>query len=194
MIEQRLFVALDLPMAIKALIAELQTQLRRQQPAAAVRWADPGGAHLTLKYLGETTARAAIEQQLALLGPQHAPFILETGALGVFPNARQPRVVWLGVGSQAVAPSVPPILKLQAAVEQQLAPLGFPTEARPFAPHLTLGRTTPSGRYNAAHARALTPPAVVWQVNELVLMRSESGPGGVRYSPIYTVPLTGKPV
>jgi len=52
----------------------------------------------------------------------------------VFPRYERPRVVWVGVAPE------PALELLQHRMEQEFAPLGFPTEARAFRPHITLGR------------------------------------------------------
>jgi 2'-5' RNA ligase len=60
----RTFVALELPPAVKRLLAETQAQLRPS--ARAVRWVDPVGAHLTLKFLGPTPEDAVVRIGAAL--------------------------------------------------------------------------------------------------------------------------------
>jgi 2'-5' RNA ligase len=55
--------------------------------------------------------------------------------VGCFPNARRPRVVWIGLQEPTGA-----LARLRDRIENHVAPLGFPTEKRPFRPHLTLGR------------------------------------------------------
>lgn len=186
----RLFIAVDLPMEAKTLLNDLQTRLR--QYTTVVRWADPRGTHLTLKFLGNVPALnvVAVVQELQIAVREHAPFELQTDALGMFPNSKRPRVVWLGLAGNLQA-----LRRLHADVERYVAPLGFPSEERPFTPHLTLGRSpkapTPAQLTSIAHAVAQTsvPQTVVIPVHEVVLMRSELLPGGARYTPIAYVPL-----
>ncbi len=189
----RLFVAIDLPPEVKRLLGELQAQLR--QHTDAVRWSDPAGTHLTLKFLGSVPA-PRVDAIVAALRSAAGPlgsFQLQTGALGVFPNPRRPRVIWLGVGGELQA-----LHQLQSAVEQEIAPLGFPTEERAFSPHLTLGRSPkdPSPAAFAAMRHAVEQTKVLrtvgWQVAEAVLMRSELLPGGARYTPVEHVRLDGQ--
>ena len=49
----RCFVAIDLAPEVRAVVAAAQAGLRAAAPRAAVRWVDPAGMHLTLKFLGE---------------------------------------------------------------------------------------------------------------------------------------------
>ena len=55
--------------------------------------------------------------------------------LGVFPNIHKPRVVWVGIEG-----SVNELVNLQKVIDSRLAKLGFPSEKRPFSPHITLAR------------------------------------------------------
>lgn len=109
-----------------------------------VRWVRPEGIHLTLKFLGvvddasEPRLRAALGQ--AAGGGDARPVMMQLEGFGVFPDFRRPRVVWAGVLPD------PPLELLQHRVEQAFAPLGFPPEAKPFRPHLTLGRATREAR------------------------------------------------
>lgn len=189
----RLFIAIDLSAEVKTLLGELQAQLR--QHTDAVRWSDPAGTHLTLKFLGSTPATRldAIVEGLRRVVTSHAAFQLETTGLGVFPNARRPRVLWLGISGD-----LPALQELQSEVELQIAPLGFPTEDRAFSPHLTLGRSVkdpaPAQLASIRHALEQTkaPPAIKWDVSEVVLMRSELLPRGPRYTAVEHMRLDGQ--
>jgi len=68
------------------------------------------------------------------------PLPLALGEFGVFPDFQRPRVVWAGITADSR------LEILQHRVEQEFAPLGFPTEARPFRPHVTLGRAAREAR------------------------------------------------
>ncbi len=130
----RLFVALNLPPALRQALWEATAPLRER--AAAVKWVPPEGIHLTLKFLGDATDERAPELTAALARAASGAraLTLALGGFGVFPDFRRPRIVWVGI-----APD-PALEILQHRVEQEFAPLGFPTEGRPFRPHATLGR------------------------------------------------------
>jgi RNA 2',3'-cyclic 3'-phosphodiesterase len=189
----RLFIAIDLPEDVKRLLGELQARLR--QHTQALRWGDPRGTHLTLKFLGSTPAGAvprivaALEQAVA----GRSTFALHTERLGVFPNLKRPRVVWLGVGGD-----LPALRSLQADVERYVAPLGFPTEQRVFSPHLTLGRSlkdpSPAQLASIGHALQQTEvlQSIVLSVNGIVLMRSELRPQGAHYTALAQVQLDAR--
>jgi 2'-5' RNA ligase len=185
----RTFVALELPPEVKRLIGAVQASLR---PAArTVRWVDPASAHLTLKFLGPTAQEAVepIGTALRSAAEGHGPIRLRTGRPGAFPNARAPRVLWLGLDGD-----VAHLAALQQKVETAIAPLGYPTEARPFSPHLTLGRVRQEAGQaeraaTGAAISAAAPTTSLFEVGAISLMLSELTPSGARYSPLLTVPL-----
>ena len=75
---------------------------------------------------------------------------------------------------------------MQRALETECAADGFPREPRPFKPHLTLARIrSPQGAHELAATHRETPfEPQRFKVSELVVMRSELGPGGSRYTPL----------
>ena len=136
----RLFVALNLPETVRQSLSTCVRPL--QSMGFALRWMTPAQVHLTLKFLGDVQPERAHEL-IAALGRACTgarPVTLSLGGFGVFPHYNRPRVVWVGVAPE------PALELLQHRMEQEFAPLGFPTEARPFRPHITLGRAGPGAR------------------------------------------------
>ena len=186
----RLFVAIDLPEDVRQLLGRLQADLRRQD-LPRLRWTRPEGVHLTLKFLGETAAASldAIEGALARAVRGVPSFRLVLGAPGTFGNRRGPRVVWVDVEGD-----LPPLEQLQAAVERELAAVGFAPQERRFSPHLTLARVPqpppPGLAERLSRALAVVVPARgEFEATELVLMRSSLQPDGAVYSRVAAFPL-----
>jgi 2'-5' RNA ligase len=129
----RLFVAVGLPPGHRASLAGVCERGRR----GGVRWVGPENVHLTLKFLGDVDEAllADLKAALAAVAAAAEPFALSLKAGGCFPNARAPRVIWIGLAEGAEE-----AVALAAAVERALEPLGFAREKRPFRPHLTIGR------------------------------------------------------
>lgn len=194
----RTFVALDLPQPVQAAIAVAQDHLRESIRgaglAAAVRWSDVRGMHLTLRFLGETTPSQC---ETVVAGLHHvtqtvSPFSLTLGALGVFPKPAQPRVLWIGLGGDLAA-----LTALQRAVETLAQAAGFAAETKPFAPHITLarGRREADRQTVAALGRTLAAvpppplPAVTVTVDHVTHYRSDLRPSGAVYTPLAVVPL-----
>lgn len=133
----RLFVAIPLPGPVRKEIAGVQRELQRQVPPQAVRWTPPEQFHLTLKFLGAVPAGciSALREALRTACAQSAPLPLRAEGAGFFPNARSPRVVWVGVNDNASR-----LADLQRGIETAVE--SFTREARTerFAGHVTLGR------------------------------------------------------
>jgi RNA 2',3'-cyclic 3'-phosphodiesterase len=187
----RLFIALNLPEEEKSRLHEATAALRAD--AAGIRWIPSGSIHLTLKFLGEVaeTRVNALAARLGDCAAGHVPFTLALGGVGGFPALGRARVWWIGI-----APSEP-LLRLQAEVENALEAEGFEREARPFSPHLTIGRLPRGGRPVAA-ARAQEHAAAVrydgsWRVDSLDLMRSHLRRSGAVYEPVVRLSLSGAP-
>src|SRR5574341_2186413 len=141
----RLFIALNLPEPVREALWTAVRPLR--DLGLPVKWVRADGIHLTLKFLGEVSEDREPEMRAAV-GRARAgarPLPLALGGFGAFPDARRPRVVWAGVAPE------PSLELLQHGVEREFAPLGFPTEARLFRPHVTLGRAAREARARDFH-------------------------------------------
>ena len=140
----RVFVALDLPVQAKAILRQTVQELGNLLPGG-IRWVDPVGIHLTLKFLGDVdtwlldSLLAAMDKAASGFGP--CPIPLSLSGLGVFPNAREPRVLWAGVEGDLQG-----LGRLQRLMDEALSEVGFARERRPFRPHLTLGRGAGPGQ------------------------------------------------
>ena len=183
----RLFVAVNLPDSTRQAAHAAAAALRKAAPS--VRWVLPETLHITLKFLGEVPeARLAeLKAALDLSAASKSGFTFALRGAGAFPNFRRPRVFWLGVENGEA------LIRVQSSVEGVLAPLGFPTEAREFHPHLTLGRAGPplSAAEQAAAERAASSMEYqeVVTVRSIELMQSRLLPKGARYEAVHSVKL-----
>ncbi|MEJ5358514.1 MAG: RNA 2',3'-cyclic phosphodiesterase [Desulfobacterales bacterium] len=178
----RSFVALEIPPALQERLAALQAELRRARVPA--RWVRPEGIHLTLKFLGELAAPrlAAAAEALREAAAGTAAFGLRAGGVGVFPDLRRPRVLWVGVEDESGCLE-PLVRRLEAAFARR----GFPPEGRPFRAHLTLGRfREPDAGGTIAQALGRFRDFALGEVpaEAMVLYRSELLPEGARYHEI----------
>ena len=187
----RSFIAIELPDEVKQALVQLQAQLKTgKQPP--VKWVDPYSVHLTLKFLGNIAVAktgeitAAIEKAAQGMSPFH----LEVKDLGVFPNFKRTRVVWVGVSGE-----VAQLSQLQQRIESNLTPLGFAPESRSFTPHLTLARVrdqaSPDEQQSFGQLIASTRFEGVYSfsVDSINLMRSQLTREGAIYSRIRSVKL-----
>ena len=190
----RAFIAVELPPAAREAVEGVVRDLR-SRTGDGVRWVRPEGVHLTLKFLGDIDAGSVptISEALDRCAASAAPFDLFLEGVGVFPNARRPRVIWIGLGG-----ALEPLLALQQSVERELEELGFASERRPFTPHLTLGRVRDGVRasqvrgVSEAIAATTVERRAELPVREVSLMQSDLRPSGAVYTRLYAATLGGE--
>jgi 2'-5' RNA ligase len=180
----RTFLAIHPSTEVLDRIGELQTDL--SDLAGAVRWIAPSSMHLTIHFLGDVreTEMNGIERALAESLLAQEPIDVECRGLGVFPNLRKPRILWVGLHGDGLA-------DLAERAEIALAPLGFPPADREFRPHLTIGRLRSSKTIDslAPLLRSTTDRSFgASRVDHAVLYKSELRPTGSVYSPLATLP------
>ena len=134
----RLFVALEIPSAVRENLAALLKTLRAVSPQT--RWVRPENLHVTLKFIGEVAETKLAAIRSALAGARSdQPVTLDFRGLGFFPNDKHPRVFWAGIEAS------PNLKTLAADIDRAAEKLGIAREQRPFSPHLTLARFEPPG-------------------------------------------------
>lgn len=183
----RLFVALDLPEAHRREIARRSAGLAARLPPA--RWVPADNLHLTLVFLG-ATAEERLPDLRAALAPAFAgrgPLRLEVAGAGTFPPGRPARIAWVGLRGG------PELLALQGRVAAAAADcLGLEPERRPFHPHVTLARPRKPWSRRAGEELERSFAGVLGEpfaVEEGVLYRSETAPGGSVYTAVERFPL-----
>ena len=183
----RAFVAIDLPESVRSALETAQAALKKFE--FRVKWVRPESIHLTLKFLGniDTARTDAVFNAMTLAAEGRHPLTLSPSGIGVFPNVRRPRVIWVGIGGQM------DLLKnLQQSLDAHLADLGFPRDSRPFKGHLTLGRV--KGKIAAGHMQTALDQLKDHQsdgfgVSRIILFKSELQPSGAVYTQVRQVPL-----
>ncbi len=134
----RCFIAIDIPEEIRADLVDLQKKLagRVDIHKGDVKWVEPEGMHLTLKFLGEVPDNQVVEVcNIARdVAARHPAFDLDVKEVGAF-GGQSARVLWVGAGLHS-----PELLQLQQDLEEQLEQAGWPKEGRQFSAHLTLCR------------------------------------------------------
>lgn len=186
----RVFCAVELPASVRERAAAHIADLRSRVPDVRGGWERPEKLHVTLKFLGEIEPARSAELLSAAERAARSvqPFELCLEGAGVFPPRGLPRVLWLGIADTSGA-----LARLQQRLESECAAAGFQREDRPFHPHVTIARLRrPEGarRLGALHREKGFAPAA-FSVNSLVVLRSELGPGGSRYTELARHPLTG---
>lgn len=191
--EIRSFVAIELPIDVRNELDVIEDELRRGVDLS-VKWVNPKSIHLTLKFLGNISQAkvSQITDTLTTVTKNISPFSLELGELGVFPNLRRPRVVWVGLDGD-----VDKLISLQKKVDVALEALGFARESRPFKAHLTLGRVKERGGRGVQNdlskllANASPENRCRFEVNGVSLMKSQLTPQGAIYTRLALADLQG---
>ena len=194
----RVFVAAPIPQPAKLVLSKVIESLAGKIPVG-VRWVNPDGIHLTIKFLGDIAPAgvAGITEAMSRAAAQVSRFQIRLWGLGTFPNAtspnqRRPRVLWVGVEGDLAR-----LRELQEITENELASLGYTRDRRPFNPHLTLGRVR--DRVSEQTRRGIGPAvsseelegSEPWLVESVELIQSNLGPGGATYSTLANVSLKG---
>jgi 2'-5' RNA ligase len=189
----RMFVALQTSDQLLDLLAQIQRQLQARLPTGSVRWTRRDQLHLTLRFLGDVPAGQveALAAALREAGAGCPPLRLGLEGAGCFPNARNPRVLWIGVNGD-----LPQLEELQQRVEIAMTGFGDHREERAFHPHLTLGRVA-ARDFQAARAVGEAVGALEvgslgqWTADRLHLVRSQLAASGPTYTDVAIVELRG---
>ncbi|PXY27981.1 RNA 2',3'-cyclic phosphodiesterase [Prauserella muralis] len=160
----RLFTALLPPPQVVASLRDELARHPRDEGSGVLRWTGPAQWHLTLGFYGRDDPVARAHWLRERLAGLPAPTVRLTGA-GTFPG-----VLWTGVQAAGLA-------ELAAAVRPE-------SEDREFRAHLTLARGDAPGAL-AVWTRLLAGyRSPRWTAGEVVLMRSDPGPGGPAYTTV----------
>jgi 2'-5' RNA ligase len=185
----RTFIGVDLGKPIRDRIVALQETLART--GVQVKWVEPENLHVTMLFLGEVEDRAVAEvcRIVQSCTANHPAFPMSVETVGCFPNARRPRVVWVGVGEGAQ-----PLCTLHDELEIPLQDLGYRREERRYTPHITLGRVKsdrPAADLSAALSQKAGWKAGETVVKELLVMSSELTSQGPHYTVLSRAKLGG---
>ena len=182
----RAFIAVDLDDPVIEKVCHVVEILKPR--ITEIRWLRKENLHLTLKFLGNIAESqvepitAALRHPLGLF----SPCTISAKGLGVFPDFRRPKILWVGLtGDQLV--------QLAAEIESALMPLGFTPENRAFTPHLTIGRWREGSR-PAKNLRQEIDSLNDFEfgacaVRQIVLFQSVLKPEGASYSELRTIQL-----
>ena len=191
----RAFIAIQLSDELKGHIGELQAELKRRAFGLdGLGWVRLEGIHLTLRFLGDIAEEqaGALGALLRDVAAGMKPFALEARGIGVFPNPRAPRVIWLGL--HGAPEPMESLRRMQARVEDGVVGLGFSREPRKFTAHLTLARVRDrkSGAALAKVLEANQDRAVgSFIATSVGLIKSELRPTGAVYTTLVEVPFGG---
>ncbi|HXQ59850.1 MAG TPA: RNA 2',3'-cyclic phosphodiesterase [Acidimicrobiales bacterium] len=172
----RLFVAVSLPADVIELVGDLP-----RPELASLRWTTEDQWHVTLRFLGEVEAPAAVADALTAV-----PSMLREEEIDDVEAQLGMATAWFR-GRRILHVPVTGLDALAQAVAAATGPWGEGLDEPPFAGHLTLARVR-RGQEGPANL-AGTPISAEWAVDEFLLMSSTLAPGGSQYAVVARVPL-----
>lgn len=174
----RLFVAIRPPRAMRAAL------LAAMGGVAHARWQRDEQLHLTLRFIGEVDRHVA-EDTAAALGTVHHPrFDLALDGIGHFERKGRLDALWAGVTPHD------PLKLLHNKVDQALARVGIPPDARVYLPHITLARFgRSSGPVGGLMERAGGVTSAAEEIDQFCLYESSLSHEGSVYTIVERYPL-----
>lgn len=182
----RLFVAIgasDINFNPKIELKKLRVNLDKK--GVDYRWVPLENYHVTLSFLGETTAEKIepLGQMLEKLAHEHIFFHLKIQGLGVFPSVKDGRVVWMDIQNSMA------LRALQEECEKRLETLGFEPDAKVFTPHLTIARLRSPKNMADLISPLVNHKFGEMAVKHLTLYESKLGGSFPIYEPLMKFPL-----
>ncbi len=187
--KKRIFIAINLPNKIKKELADVQNQLAEFD--LPIRWTKIKNIHLTLVFLGYIEEKKVTEvtKVIEALINKVRSFEISIKNLGVFPNFKNPRIIWIGIENNK------DLINLRNGLVNNLRGLKFKIEKRDFSPHLTLGRTkkrisVKAGNLENIYKKIGKVDLEKFRVESVEIMESKLKVGGFDYKEIKSIKLT----
>ena len=186
----RAFIAAEIPLDIRQDIEHATSNLRRGT-GSLIRWVAVENMHLTLKFLGDipTANVEVLTQMIRAEADSFNCFDIHLTGIGSFPNPKRPRVIYIGIQAPAELEA------FQRQLESATRRLGYNSEERAFAPHLTIGRVRQNIPQDdqqkirrALEASKIDSPGTA-KVNSVHLYKSDLKPTGPVYTKLFSAHL-----
>jgi len=184
----RSFLAFELSPEIRERIGELSRELRKSRLPA--RWVRVENIHLTIVFLGsiEENVVEDLKETVGSVVRAFTGFTARLSGVGVFPNFRKPRVLWIGLDGD-----IEGLSRLRDELQEALTVFGIQEEKRPFQAHLTLGRFKDRLDDDEELKRVLDRyhdiTSELCSLDELVLFKSDLKSSGPVYTKMASWPL-----
>lgn len=182
--DKRLFIGIP----VKSPVADEEAQkwrINRQLNQNRMSWTRPENWHITLYFLGDTPSEKvpALTSLIAESFSNVKEFATELTEVGVFPNQRNPKVLWLGLQNLS------PIMDAYCQLGDLLRKNGFAFDDKPLKPHLTIARI--KSIENSAAIRSIQEQyaGFVFEpvlLDRIVLFESILSSSGPLYKPLFT--------
>ncbi len=169
----RIFIAFDVSEEVKNCLIELQKLLPKGSKLNLVK-----EFHQTLKFLGDVDEDKIDKIKASLTNVNFTKFTAKTDGIGVFPDEKMIRVVWIGLEPKES------INALQQEIESALLDM-FPKDTR-FRPHLTLARVkfVKDKKDFIDKIKKITIKEIKFPINSFKLIKSTLTPEGSVYEDV----------
>jgi len=135
----RIFIAINLPEEIKKQLLDYQSKW----PELPARWVKPDNLHITLAFLGYLSDEELLEilKIAKEVAQKHGGFSINLNKIFYGPPGKMPpRMVWVEGEKSNELGKLQKDLENALASSEALAKEDLVSEARPYTPHITLGR------------------------------------------------------
>jgi 2'-5' RNA ligase len=124
----RTFIAIDTSKEVQNHLDEIKKKISIKE----AKLKSVESFHLTLKFLGEISNPEKIINELLKI--EFSKFQLELSNLGVFPNKKYMKIIWIGLKNNDE------LFKLYKKIEKSLSKFKFKKDKHKFNPHITIAR------------------------------------------------------
>ncbi len=107
------------------------------------KWIEPQNLHMTFQFLGEINQEQAVSvlKNIQRIADKYKPFKVQYRSLGVFPDRKRPRILWIGVSRGENT-----LKRLASEISQLNRKVGIRVDSKPFHPHVTVCRIKEADR------------------------------------------------
>ena len=175
----RVFVAVEI--SKKEVLKKIQTFQKNIEIDAKPTKIDQ--IHFTLEFLGEINQVKYAQVKDVMAKISFSSFDISLKGVGVFPNLKNPRVIWIGIEKNGAEE----LISIANEVGMKLTALGFEREKK-FKPHLTVFRVKKKiNDISTIIKEHETVEFGVQTINKIKLKRSVLSPKGPEYSDLLEV-------
>jgi 2'-5' RNA ligase len=149
-----------------------------------LNWTSSGNWHITLFFLGNTeeSAVAGLQQLIEESFCEIQAYNTELFGVGVFPNTKNPKVLWIGLED------LQPLMSAYSKLGELLQQNGFSFDQKPLKPHLTIARVKRADNplaFQSLQTRYKETFFDCVDINRVVLFESLNTPAGPFYKPLF---------
>lgn len=183
----RVFIAIELPEKLQMELSDFVQTIK--DPQDKITWVPPNNIHITLKFLGDVPIGdiGPIKEAISNVAENYSPFEATIKGTGVFPDQRNPRVIWIGMDTGKEK-----IKNIYIDLEDKLVSIRIPREERSFTPHITLGRIKyikDMRKFSEVLSNHKEDVFGNFMVDSISLIKSTLTPNGSVYEVLYRTPI-----